>query len=240
MRNLTTSARALISIALFAIALTGAAGSWLWYAFPPPPQPSERVQYLEQYVNLVQVIGVGVVVALVSVIIPLMLPEARDRFERYKESRVAYSRAKTAVLYLCDRVVNVDREEAFRLVEEAHRELHFAETFEDMIIKKGYLRWFGNPTLWVLYNYWQIVAVAEVLRLLPIDWNTAEGKNMLRAHLTKALAVVHARFGKRGENCKGQMWRLEDGSRFREEDLLERKIRETLTLPDERLSRHEK
>lgn len=165
-------------------------------------------------------IAVGVVVTLVAVIIPLMLPEARDRFERYKESRQAYSRAKTAVIYLPDRVANVDSKKAAHLVEEAHRELHFAETFEAVIIDKGYLNWFASPDLWVLYNYWQIVAVAEALR--RSNWSTTANTDLLRYRLRQALNVVHKRFGPRGEVCKGERWRwdLKDGSRFKNEDEL--------------------
>jgi hypothetical protein len=222
-RNLTAVAKALGLVALVTGLLAFLAFLWLWVQFPPSPQETLRVQYLAQYVAVVQVIAVGVVVTLVSVIIPLMLPEARDRFERYKESRQAYSRAKTAVIYLPDRVAHVDREKAFLLVEEAHREIHLAETFGDVIIEKGYLNWFGNPDLWLFYNYWQVVAVAEVLR--KTDWS-ATNRDLLKQRLRDALAVVHRRFGTRGrgEKCKGEKWLLHDGSRFREEDLLEADI----------------
>jgi hypothetical protein len=139
---------------------------WVQHTFPlplPATNPA-RLQYFEQYIRVIGIVTAGVTVALLTAILPLILPEARDRYERYKESREAYSRAKTAAIYLPDRVVGTDREKAFDLVQEAHRALHLAETFEDIIIQKGYLDWFDNPRLWILYNYWQIVAVAEVLR----------------------------------------------------------------------------
>jgi hypothetical protein len=248
-RNRSSVGKVLAVVAVVAVVfgtLLAWAFNWLEDEFPLPPDDAVRVQYLAQYVALVQVIAVGVVVTLLGVIIPLMLPGARDRFERFKESRQAYSRAKTAVIYLPDRVVKVDREKAFLLVEKAHREIHLAETFEDVIIKKGYLRWFANPDLWLLYNYWQIVAVATVLR--EYDWSGTEDRNMLRDRLEKALQPVHACFGPRGEKCAGQKWHIRHGepepsdpedteqakkdpknlSRFHEEDRLKKEIEATL------------
>lgn len=225
-RSLPIAATALILIAIVAIVLLCVAVNWLLNEFPLPSNPTVRVQYLEQYIHLAQLIGVGFVVTLLSAIIPLLLLETRDRFEQYKESRQAYSRAKTAVLYLPDRVLDVDREKAFLLVEEAHRELHFAETFEEVIINKGYLAWFDNPALWVLYNYWQIVAVAEVLRSCTTDSGVNESKDEFRDRLHRTLAVVHKRFGTRGQNCKGEKWDLKDGSRFRKEDELKERVNE--------------
>lgn len=222
---------ALIVISLVAIVLAIIAGIWLTFTFPLPSDESLRVHYLEQYLGVAQLIVVGIVVTLVSVIIPVMLSESRDKFERYKESRQAYSRAKTAVLYLPDRVTNADQENAFRLVEEAHRELHLAETFEDVIIEKGHLKWFGNPQLWILYNYWQIVAVAEVLRSRTIDWDISANKNLLRDRIDETLEVAHRRFGRRGEACKGETWDIKSGSRFRKEDELSKHIRETANKP---------
>lgn len=221
-RDLAAVTKALLLVTLAAIILGFVIFHWLDSNFELPSDDNLRVKYMEQYVDLVQVITVGVAVTLVSVIIPLMLPESRDRFERYKESRQAYSRAKTAVIYLPDRVADVDREKAFKLVEEAHRELHLAEVFEDVIIRKGYLKWFANPHLWILYNYWPIFAVAEVLR--KTDWSVpGNNKDMLRKGLRVTLEVTHNRFGTRGEYCKQEKWDIDDGSEFREEGELEKR-----------------
>lgn len=189
---------------------------WLYITFPLPEDATSRVLYMEQYVAVLQMMAIGIVVTLISVIIPIMLPEAQDRFERYKESRKAYSRAKTAVIYLPDKVVIADRKAALQLVEEAHQELHFAETFEQMIIDKDHLYWFKYPKLWVLYNYWQIVAVAKVLR--KTDWDTMEDKDKLCEHLEGALDIVHSTFGRRGDKCKLHEWGLKDAKRSTKDD----------------------
>lgn len=230
--DLRMATTALILTAIVASVLAVAAWTWLRSFSVPDQEPGVQVQYLEQYIEVAQVIVVGVFVTLVSVIIQFMIPEARDRFERYKESRQAYSRAKTAVLYLPDRVANSNLENAFILVEEAHRELHLAETFEDEIISKGYLEWFYNPKLWTPYNYWQIVAVAEVLRLPAVNF---EDKNELRERLDNTLKVVHGRFGERGQHCKGEKWGMpKEGSlkekekcRWAEEEQLRTDIKQT-------------
>ena len=172
-------------------------------AFPLPDSEELLVHYLKEYITLIQIIIVGVVVTLISVIIPMILPEAKDKFERYKQSRHAYSRAKTAVLYLADKILDVDdRKKAFEIVEATHRELHLAETFKDMIIDKKYLNWFEEPKLWITYNYWQITAVVEVLR--RYDSETFLNKKKLKGDLFDMLNVVHSYFGKWGKNCEGK------------------------------------
>jgi hypothetical protein len=224
---------------LAVVAVTGAL-AWLtldWFPrkFPQPgPDSPQQAAYIKEYVGFIQVVAVGVFLTLVSALIPAVVSDARDRFERYKESRRAYSRAKTAIIYLPDKVLaSENHESALQLVEAAHRQLHFAETFQQDMIEKGYLNWFGNPRLWILYNYWQIAAVATVVR--QIDWNSPERKERLRDQLQKSLEPVHDRFGRRGEHCIRQEWKIvkEDReiavlSRFGEEDDLERSIGRSL------------
>lgn len=227
--------KVVLAVVLVAAVLTFCAFLWLQTKFPPPKDNvSVKVQYLEQYVAVLQILAVGVLAAIVTVIIPLLIPEARDRFERYKESRLAYSRAKTAVIYLPDRVVNAaDMKEATKLVEKAHRELHFAETFEKVIISRGYLEWFANPNLWVLYNYWQIAAIAEVLR--RSGRSALEDKGLMRERLSETLKVVHDYFGERCQKRAGERWVIkvsskdkEEVPRFEKERELEKKIAEKI------------
>lgn len=228
-------AKVILIVVIMALALTVAVIVWLQTQFPPPVDDlAVKVRYLEQYVAVLQILAVGVLAAILTVIIPLLLPEARDRFERYKESRQAYSRAKTSVIYLPDKVANAaDMKEATELVAEAHRELHFAETFEKVIIDKGYLSWFANPHLWVLYNYWQIVAVAKVLRRSGL--NSMENRDLMRERLIEAVKVVHKYFGERGEECTGERWVIKEDSKFEETVSRFEKEREIRELIDQKL-----
>lgn len=226
----TVVARALMIFIPVAIVLAIIIFYSLHVKFPLPEDDTSRVLYMAHYVEVIQIIAVGVIVTLLSVIIPIMLPEARDRFERYKESRQAYSRAKTAVMYLPDKVLSTNRKTAFKLVEEAHRELHFAETFEQVIIDKGYLYWFKYPKLWVLYNYWQIVAVATVLR--NTDWDSMQDSDELSECLRGAVKVVHETFGARGEKCIFQDWGLKDAKQSNNNYDLEKRYKREEALED--------
>lgn len=242
------SERSLITATiLFLVTLVIIFVVFLWLQFPPPKEVSTvnlalaKVKYLEQYVKVFQIVAVGVLAAIITAIIPRLIPEARDRFERYKESRSAYSKAKTAVLYLPDKVANADNTEALELVEKAHQKLHYAETFETVIIAKGYLNWFANPNLWILYNYWQIFAVAEVLR--KSDWNTNADRDALRENLREIQKAVRDFFGgERGEKFAEQKWviekassGMEEESRFKKEDeikrLIDKKLKGLISKP---------
>lgn len=72
------------------------------------------------FLDAYKAIGVGFLVALLGAIIPQLLPEGRDRFERFKDSRVAYSEAKTSVLYLPEKLSNLTFSDAVTAVQDAH------------------------------------------------------------------------------------------------------------------------
>lgn len=234
--------RVVLGVALAIVVPTCGLFIWLQLQFPPSEEKPVSVRYLEQYVEVLDVVAAGVLVGIVTVIIPLLIPEARDRFERYKESRRAYSRAKTAVIYLPDRVANAgDTKEAMRLVEQAHRELHYAETFEQVIIGRGYLDWFANPALWLKFNYWKIFAIASVLR--RSGPNSLEDRDLVRKRLDEVLDVVDNFFGERGEKRASETWVIEvsaedttEVSRFEREDELrdqiEKKIGSVIPRPE--------
>lgn len=228
-------AKVILGLVIFAIGFTAAVFFWLNTQFSPPEQNEKlNVKYLEHYVAAFQILAVGIFAAIVTVVIPLLMPEARDRFERFKESRKAYSKAKTAVIYLPVKVANAaDMKEAVILVEEAHRQLHFAETFEKEIIEKGYLAWFECPYLWTIYNYWQIEAVVKVLRRSSLQ--VIEDSELLRKRLEVAVKIVHDYFGDRGGKFAGKKWIITppsksegDLKRFKKEAELQKLIDDEL------------
>ena len=202
----------------------------------PPAEPI-RVRYLEQYIELFRIIVVGVVVALASVLIPLVYSQAKAKFERYKEARSAYSRAKTAVLYLADRVLKAESQasgagsqeieesasEAFELIERAHRELHLAETFEDDIINQGFLDWYDEPRIWVLHNYWSIVAVAAALRWYRDPIEKGNSGDDLRTKLKATGTMVDGAFGRLGGEWKKSV----EGEKLKKAENDYRRKRET-------------
>jgi hypothetical protein len=187
---------------------------------PKPLIEPIRVRYLQQYIEIFRIVVVGVLVALVSVLIPVVYSQAKARFERYKEARRAYSIAKTAALYLADRVLDATPQgsdprpsEAFNLIEKAHREFHLAETFEDDIISQGFLHWYKEPRVWLLHNYWRITAVAAALRWyeevrnhgsatienVPASQNNSMSLRGLRTKVKETSTLVDEAFGELGD-----------------------------------------
>ena len=117
-----------------------------------------RRLYLEAY----KAAGVGFLVAILGVSVPQLLPEARDRFERFKNSRVAYSDAKTAVIYLPETLSKLTFGPAVAAVRDAHRMLHVAETYSEL--QTHLISWHPHPKTWVDRNYWELMAIRRALR----------------------------------------------------------------------------
>lgn len=115
-------------------------------------------EQLRFFLDAYKAIGVGFLVALLGAIIPQLLPEARDRFERFKDSRVAYSEAKTSVIYLPDKLSDLSISDAATVVQDAHKKLHLAETYTEL---KNHLKWHPHPEFWVAYNYWELMAMQK-------------------------------------------------------------------------------
>src|SRR4051812_47169141 len=59
------------------------------------------------FLEVYKIIGVGFLIALLSVVIPYMLAESKESFLRFKESRIAYSEAKTSIIYLPLKLSNI-------------------------------------------------------------------------------------------------------------------------------------
>jgi hypothetical protein len=209
--------RSLIAIAVFVIVLAAAA-YWALDKYWAPSSGPEEVKYLEQYIKVAQFIFGGVMVALLVPLISSQVAKSSDWFTRFKESRRAYSRAKTAVLYLSDKVLGASPERAFELISEAHRELHFAETFEDLIVKGHYLKWFDRPDLWITYNYWRIIAVVESLRAARDECGESIVPKALNARMTRSLKVVDGCFGRSGELASEKRWPRGDRHQWRKSE----------------------
>jgi hypothetical protein len=75
---------------------------WLWQSSPGYGLriATTNIEQQRLYIDTYKAIGIGFLVALLGTIIPNLILESRDNFERAKESRIAYSQAKTAAIYL--------------------------------------------------------------------------------------------------------------------------------------------
>lgn len=159
-----------------------------WPAAGEDLKPDDLRFFLDAY----KAIGIGFLVALLGVVIPHLRPEARDRFERFRDSRVAYSHAKTSVIYLPESLTSLSFAEAAAAVQEAHEALHLAETYPKEL--KKHLHWHPNPDTWVDRNYWDLFAMRHVLDANVDGWSARTGGQRLQA-LREALKVVDDVFG---------------------------------------------
>ena len=149
------------------------------------------------YLDVYKAVGVGFLVALLGSVIPHVLPEARDQFERFKDSRTAYSEAKTGVMYLPERLAGTEFPEAVESLAAAHKSLHLAETYSSEL--QGHLSsWHTYPDTWVDRNYWDLMAIRKVLDLNADHWSTSSHIDRLTL-LNDALAIVEDVFGLEGK-----------------------------------------
>lgn len=104
---------------------------------PIPPDSAARLQYLQFYYEAFKTLLVGFVVAVLAVVIPHHLNEARYTFERLKDSRRAYSEAHTGITYLEYRLAVLDYGAAIALIEDIHVKKHMAETYDELAVHLG-------------------------------------------------------------------------------------------------------
>jgi hypothetical protein len=135
----------------------------IWIRKSPLELEQQRI-----YVDILVLIVGGFVVTGLGALIPSLLTTAKDSRETARESRIAYSRAKTAVIYLPGSLSEVGYAEAMRVLEGAHRKLHIAETYAEL---ESYLDWYpGGRDVWVAENYWQLTAARLLLQSCADTW----------------------------------------------------------------------
>jgi hypothetical protein len=155
-----------------------------------------RLDQLHLFLDAYKAIGVAFLVAFLGVVVPHLLPEARDQFERFKDSRIAYSRAKTSVIYLPERLASLAFSESVAAVHDSHEKLHLAETYASEL--QRHLAWHPHPDTWVDRNYWELFAMRRVLDLNVDNWPTLTPGQRLKG-LQNALKVVEDSFGAANE-----------------------------------------
>jgi hypothetical protein len=144
------------------------------------------------FLDAYKAIGIGVLVALLGTTLPLLLSEARDRFERFKASRDAYSQAKTSVMYLPGRIASQPFDAALASIQAAHEKLHSAETYREELRK--HLHWHPNPETWLDQNYWEIFAIRQALYSNAAEWcELPPGEKLKR--VDEMLLIVRNTFG---------------------------------------------
>jgi len=177
------------------------------------------LQEKQLYFDLYRSVGIGFVVALLGALIPHLLTEARDEFEREKESREAYSKAKTAILYLPGTLATRGYGEASRTLREAHQLLHKAETYPQHLDR--YLsEWYGDSETWRSQSYWELTAVRLLLQSHASDWS-GYTENQRTQFVERDLQWIRDFFGHKGSNWKD----LDEDQRDRSEEGLQNEVR---------------
>ena len=128
MRNIASRS---FKIALYATVALIVAAAGLTLALELLRPGADRLPFLNFELGLFKAILAGFVVSMLGILIPAVASEARQRFEQRKESRIAYSEAKTDVDYLKLRLAASSLAEAAAALQNAHFHKHQAELFDE-------------------------------------------------------------------------------------------------------------
>jgi hypothetical protein len=132
----------------------------------------DRIQYYKLYVDLAKAVLVGFGAALLGILIPAVFAEARYSFERLRDSRTAYSEAKTGIDYLPLRLCTLDLKAAAAFVQRAHVRKHEAELYPELkfhLKKRGINK---TPEQWGDGIYSQLFDVRELLEAHAGEWDS--------------------------------------------------------------------
>lgn len=168
--------------------------------------PSEKLEYSKLYFEAFKVITISFFVALTGILVPAHLREARYRFQVKKESRAAYSKAKTGVAYLPLQLSSLPFTEAANLIQQLHFEKHQAELYKDDL--QGYVEHLGiSGRQWgQIYMYDRLVAYRTVLEDHVADWDLLTHKERMEFLLE---ARAHDQEQKRDQMKKRELPRAD-------------------------------
>ena len=187
------------------------------------------------YFEIYRAILIGFLIGVLTPIVPHILPAARDKFQTFKDSRIAYSRSKTSVIYLPERLATLSFEEAVLVVQKTHEKLHLAETYKLQLLK--HLDWYHTPYFWSEEMYWRIFAIKSLLQAHIDAWpNWGKGERMVI--LCRLLEGVENKYE---EIVKGHSDPITVGGNLNpSKNKKERKLRNSIMENYIRLSTHEK
>ena len=122
--------------------------------------------------ELSKAVLVGFGAALLGILIPAVLSEARYGFERLRDSRTAYSEAKTSVDYLPLRLCTLDLKAASALVQRAHVRKHEAELYPELRIHLKRRGIDKTPDQWGDELYYRLFSIRELLERHAGEWDS--------------------------------------------------------------------
>jgi len=150
---------------------------------------TERLQFYKLYLDALKAILVSGLVALASVLIPAIISQANADFRKLKESRIAYSNAKTGIDYLPLRLSSLNLPEATAHIQQVHVYKHQAELYEQLKDHLARRQIPGGPEKWGQHMYDKLFALREVIEAHAREWDAvkpdARLKLLLKAVPTK-------------------------------------------------------
>jgi hypothetical protein len=155
------------------------------------PGTSDELKYWNFYLSAVKVVLVGFLVAGAGVLIPKGLSEARSAFERYNESNIAFSRAKTGVDYLSLRLCTLELKEASEYLQRVHVWKHRAELYPELQRHLQVREQTISPRQWADWMFWQLHEVRDALESRAESWDTiprSERLGLLKAAVERGRA----------------------------------------------------
>ena len=133
---------------------------------------SDRIQFYRLYADLAKAVLVGFGAALLGILIPAVFAEARFGFERLKDSRTAYSEAKTSIEYLPLRLCTLDLKAAAALVQRAHVRKHEAELYPELKLHLKYRGIDRTPEQWGDEIYDRLFTLRTLLEANAAAWDS--------------------------------------------------------------------
>lgn len=138
----------IIGITLFFVAIA----AWLFSYIGAPPDyiaETKELDHWKFFIDVLEIIGIGFLLAALGFLIPPLLREAQHKIERVESSRLAFIEATTAEQYLPTKVAALPYADAVALIESIHLEKHRAETYEELhehlnLKSENHLEWHGR------------------------------------------------------------------------------------------------
>jgi hypothetical protein len=178
----------ILTILVTIVALLGAAELVVMIERVQPA--SEHLRYYEFYLSMFKVIIGGFLIAMLGILIPNAVGEAKDNFKKLRASRIAYSKAKTGIDYLRLELSMMSLVEAAASLQKVHFHKHYAQLFDDFEehLKKRYdsNNEMKNPDIWDKEMYTRLFVTREILEAHADEWDAMTRERRI-ALLTFAL-----------------------------------------------------
>ena len=135
---------------------------------------AERIPYYKLYLDAFKAILISGLVALASVLIPAIIGQSNSDFKKLRESRTAYSNAKTGVDYLSLRLCTLTLSEAATHIQQVHVFKHQAELYDELRqhLRRRHIK--GGPEHWGDELYDKLFAFRRVLEQHAGEWDTLQ------------------------------------------------------------------